>query len=63
LHYSDPATRFKVDKLVAQLGPTVLVTVNNRSWQVPRHYIALHGLIAADLPDLAARFGFTEVPT
>jgi hypothetical protein len=62
LHYSDPTLRFRVEQLIAELGPTVTVTVNNRAWQVPRHYIALHGLIAAQLPALAARFGFTEVP-
>jgi hypothetical protein len=31
------------------------------TWMVPRHYIALHGLVAAKLPELARTLGFQEV--
>ena len=34
-----------------------VATSSGRSWMVPRHYIALHGLKAQDLPEL----GFPEV--
>jgi hypothetical protein len=52
LHYTDAAMQAKVQALVDRLGPDVTVTVEDRSWRVPRHYIALHGLRAADLPTL-----------
>ena len=35
----------------------VPVVVDDRAWLVPRHYIALHGLKAWELPGL----GFQEV--
>lgn len=56
LHYLDLRAQRRVTALVAELGPTITVSVNGRSWAVPRHYIALHGLAAAELPVLAARF-------
>lgn len=57
LHYRDPQIQAAVERLIAALGPTIRVTVGGRSWEVPRHYIALHGLKAAELPFL----GFPEV--
>jgi hypothetical protein len=46
-----------VESLIRQAGWFVTVTVGDRSWKVPRHYIALHPLCGADLPDL----GFEEI--
>jgi hypothetical protein len=57
LHYASPINKEFVDRLIATLGPEVRVTRDGRSWMVPRHYIALHGLAARDLPNL----GFREV--
>ncbi len=57
LHYSDPRVEALVRDLVARLGPTMPVSTGGRTWLVPRHYIALHGLNADELP----RLGFTEV--
>jgi hypothetical protein len=57
LHYTDPARRAWVEDCIARLGPVVQVTLGLRTWVVPRHYIALHGLRAAELPGL----GFPEV--
>jgi hypothetical protein len=57
LHYTDPAIQASVQKLVDELGESIPVTTRGRTWLVPRHYIALHGLKAGD----AARLGFQEV--
>jgi len=57
LHYSDPAIEKFVRARVEELGPMVPVVVDDRAWLVPRHYIALHGLKAWELPGL----GFQEV--
>lgn len=57
LHYATASHRRYVERLVRQLGPTIPVTVGGRTWIVPRHYIALHGLKAVELPTL----GFPEV--
>jgi hypothetical protein len=57
LHYANNHHREWVEQVIADLGPLVLVTVEGRSWLVQRHYIALHGLKAQDLPTL----GFREV--
>ena len=56
LHYSNPKARAFVADLVARLGPSIRVTVGGRTWLVPRHYIALHGIKAWALPSL----GFPE---
>lgn len=56
LHYSDPKIQAAVESLIKALGPTIPVTVGGRTWKVPRHYIALHGIKAVELPFL----GFEE---
>jgi hypothetical protein len=63
LHYSDEKARVTVERLNELAGtPLIKVTVGGRAWRVPRHYIALHGLKADELPRLALRLGFSEVP-
>lgn len=57
LHYSDPKIEEMVISLVEMLGPDIQVTTPAGSWWVPRHYIALHGLKAQELPHL----GFPKV--
>jgi hypothetical protein len=57
LHYSDAEIRKIIERLIEREGPTILVTVDQRSWLVPRHYIALHGLRATEIASL----GFEEV--
>lgn len=61
VHYSDPMTEAAVDALVARLGVDVEVTTPEGTWLVPRDYIALHGIKAAELPALAERLGFKKV--
>jgi hypothetical protein len=58
LHYTDPKVEYLIRAMVEELGPEVPVQVDDRAWLVPRHYIALHGLRAQELPTL----GFREVP-
>jgi len=57
LHYANANHRRWVEAQILLLGTYVKVTVEGRSWMVPRHYIALHGLKAVELPTL----GFPEV--
>lgn len=58
LHYTVPAIEAFMRKLVAEAGEFVDITVvGGKTYRVPRHYIALHGINAADLPTL----GFEEV--
>ena len=57
LHYTSPEVEAIVRELIRVRGSHVPVTVEGRTWLVQRHYIALHGLHALDLPDL----GFPEV--
>ncbi len=57
LHYSDPLLQQMVQRAVDALGANVRVVVKGRVWLVPRHYIALHGLVAAELD----RLGFPAV--
>ena len=57
LHYTDDRTRAMVESLIAALGERMRVTVGGRTWLVPRHYIALHGIRSVELPLL----GFEEV--
>jgi hypothetical protein len=59
LHYSDPHLQVRIEALIRELGEFAKITVmeTGRAWLVPRHYIALHGIKARDLPTL----GFREV--
>lgn len=57
LHYSNPHLRDLIESTIEALGAYTLVTVNDRTWRVPRHYIALHGLKAYEVASL----GFEEV--
>jgi hypothetical protein len=56
LHYASAQTRRQIERLVETSGPFVVVTTREGSWWVPRHYVALHGLRAAELPNLAERY-------
>lgn len=57
LHYTDPDNQRAVELLIKRLGPNIRITAQGRTWLVPRHYIALHGIRAAELPFL----GFQEI--
>jgi len=48
--------------VTAGLPSTVTVVTPEGRYAVPRIFIACHGLKAADLPALAARYGFERVP-
>jgi hypothetical protein len=61
LHYTDRDKRAIVEDMIGRLGKETRVTCGTRTWLVPRHFIALHGLIADELPELAAKHGFKEV--
>jgi hypothetical protein len=61
LHYKDPAQRKKVEALVKELGENIPVNVGSRTWLVPRHFIALHGLKSDELEWLPYKYGFKEV--
>jgi len=57
LHYSRADIQAAMEEMIQRLGSTMPVTVGGRTWMVPRHYIALHGLKAVEMPFL----GFEEV--
>jgi hypothetical protein len=57
LHYTDPMAESFTRGLVESLGPTLKVSAMGHVYEVQRHYIALHGLRATELPSL----GFPEV--
>jgi len=44
--------------LILVRGPTVCISTAEGSWQVPRIYIAAHGMSAVELPALAALYGW-----
>lgn len=57
LHYTDPDVRRICEEIVREKGEFLLVDTPGGRWRVQRHYIALHGLRAAELPKL----GFERV--
>ena len=61
LHYSDSHLQEIVQHFVDELGEFVEVRVNGRAWRIPRHFLALHGLKAARIAEIAARYRFKEV--
>lgn len=56
LHYTSLYVKGLVEEMIRLHGPTILVTIEGRTWKVPRHYIALHGLKGSEVPGL----GFAE---
>jgi hypothetical protein len=60
LHYTDPAVERMIRQFVEQFGEFITVTAAGVRYRVQRHYIALHGLAAQELPELASR-GVVEV--
>lgn len=52
LHYSNPKIQKMIQKLINKLGETLDIQYQETIYQVPRHYIALHGVIASELPSL-----------
>jgi len=62
LHYSSPKLYEQVERMIQIAGdPLVTVTTPDGRWRVPRHYIALHGLKASELPTLGPALGFEKV--
>ncbi len=57
LHYNDPQAEAYVRRMVAEHGECVRIQTVSGIWLVPRHYIALHGIRAKELPYL----GFERV--
>jgi len=50
LHYTNPVIEQIMRESIAKYGPNIHVTCDGRTWLVPRHYLALHGVRGADLP-------------
>jgi hypothetical protein len=61
-HEMSPVVAYIYGEVTARLSPTVTVETPDGAFAVPRIFIACHGLKAADLPALAARYGFERVP-
>jgi hypothetical protein len=57
LHYTNALVKRLVDGAIERLGEYIPVSVGSRTWNVSRHYIALHGIRAVELPSL----GFKEI--
>lgn len=56
--YPDGPTATYLAQMLLLLGSEIRVTTPEDSWMVPRIFIAAHGLVAAELPALAARYGW-----
>lgn len=61
LHYSSDREREIMMELVREHGEYITVSSVGGSWRIPRHYIALHGLTAYQIPGLAKQYGFEAV--
>jgi len=49
-------------RLVRRFGWWITVRLDDgRAWRVPRHFIGLHGLVAEQLPALAARYDWPSL--
>jgi hypothetical protein len=61
LHYLDKLIEDYVEADCLIHGEFVRFTVGGRTWQVSRHFVALHGVKPEILPELAEQYGFEEV--
>ena len=58
IHYSDPETEKRVQKIVDELGEFIEVIVPGKgTYKVQRHYIALHSIKGEDL----GKLGFQKI--
>ncbi len=57
LHYASEVVQSVMETLVRERGEFINISVAGRTWAVQRHYVALHGITAAELPSL----GFKEI--
>jgi hypothetical protein len=57
LHYTDLELEATINELVNRFGDFIPVQVGERTFNVQRHYIALHGIKGEDISTL----GFKEV--
>lgn len=63
VHELPAAVRTGYESVTAGLASSVPVKVPGTGcWLVPRIYIAVHGLKARELPELAERYGFEPQP-
>lgn len=61
LHYQNALSEVAMRNVIDRHGADVVVGTADGMWRVPRHFIALHGVNANDLPALARRYGFVRV--
>jgi hypothetical protein len=55
LHYASRGREAMVRFVVAEKGEYIPVTMGGITYRVQRHFVALHGLKAEELPELARR--------
>jgi hypothetical protein len=60
LHYTNPRTEERVRELISEHGYNVTIHSCYGTWEVPRHYIALHGLKTSELPILAIKYNWKK---
>jgi hypothetical protein len=60
LHYKVPSIETRLLKLIDELGEFCKVTARGRTWLVPRHYVALHGLSSSKIESLGFRELFID---
>lgn len=60
LHYTDEVAKQITEALIERLGPMAKVGTPWGVWEVPRHFLSIHGVKASELPELAAAYGFEK---
>jgi hypothetical protein len=48
-----------VQEMIDRLGATIRVVIGENVYEVPRIYIAVHGIIGHEVPGLAKQYGWT----
>lgn len=60
---SDLKMEAHMRELIQALEYTVVVCYRGRKWEIPRHYIALHGIGGkwGKIPEICEQYGFKEI--
>lgn len=58
--FKSPKAQKALQRFITELGPTVAITMNGDTWDVPRIWIAAHGLTGDELPKLATKYGWKK---
>jgi hypothetical protein len=61
VHEFRSEVRAELEMIILTMGPTIEIALGQHCWEVPRVYIAAHGIRGFQLPRLARAYGWQQI--